>query len=383
VDRACYDDEVAFLRRHVEVIELGCTPGGARVAVVPRWQGRVATSSAGGPDDQSYGWLNHELIAAGEIRPHMNAYGGEDRFWMGPEGGQFAIFFAPGDPFDLEHWQTPAAIDTEPYAVVLRGERHVEFQHETTLTNWSGARFDVRIDRRIDLIGVHVPDAVRAVAFESVNTITNVGLEPWTHEGGLLSIWTVGMFEPTPATTVVIPYVRGPVEELGPVVNDAYFGKVPAERLVAGGCALFFRADGLRRGKIGLTPRRARPVLGSYDASRSLLTIVRYDLPSDAREYVNSMWELQEQPFSGDAINSYNDGPPGPGAKPLGPFYELETSSPAAALVPGGSLTHRHRTVHHQGPPDLLAPIARAELGVSIEEISLAFARPRGGASRR
>ena len=24
--------------------------------------------------------------------------------------------------------------------------------------------------------------------------------------------------------------------------------------------------------------------------------------------------------FSGDAANSYNDGPPAPGAKPLGPF---------------------------------------------------------------
>ena len=40
---------------------------------------------------------------------------GEDRFWLGPEGGQFALFFKKGDPFDLDHWQTPAMMDTEPF----------------------------------------------------------------------------------------------------------------------------------------------------------------------------------------------------------------------------------------------------------------------------
>ena len=31
----------------------------------------------------------------------MNVFGGEDRFWLGPEGGQFALYFKAGDPFDL------------------------------------------------------------------------------------------------------------------------------------------------------------------------------------------------------------------------------------------------------------------------------------------
>ena len=39
----------------------------------------------------------------------MNVFGGEDRFWLGPEGGQFALYFKPGDPFDLDHWQVPEA----------------------------------------------------------------------------------------------------------------------------------------------------------------------------------------------------------------------------------------------------------------------------------
>jgi len=72
-------------------------------------------------------------------------------------------------------------------------------------------------------------------------------------------------------------------------------------------------------------------------------------------------------------VNAYNDGPVAPGAKPLGPFYELETSSPAAALNPGESLSHVHTTIHLQGEEKDLDPIARKILGVSLEEIKQAF----------
>ena len=50
-------------------------------------------------------------------------------------------------------------------------------------------------------------------------------------------------------------------------------------------------------------------------------------------------------PYSGDALNSYNDGPLEDGSQ-MGPFYELETSSPAAALKPGESITHSQITIH-------------------------------------
>jgi hypothetical protein len=86
------------------------------------------------------------------------------------------------------------------------------------------------------------------------------------------------------------------------------------------------------------------------------------------------MWEIQDEPYAGDVVNSYNDGPPEPGAKPLGPFYEIETSSAAAALAPGESLTHVHQTFHFQGPESELDTIALATLGVSLESITAAFA---------
>jgi hypothetical protein len=90
-------------------------------------------------------------------------------------------------------------------------------------------------------------------------------------------------------------------------------------------------------------------------------------------DYVNSMWEIQDHPYRGDVVNSYNDGPPEPGAKPLGPFYELETSSPAAVLKPGQTIMHLHRTFHLQGSETDLDSIAKATLGVSIQEIKSAL----------
>jgi hypothetical protein len=376
-----YGEDLAFLSQHQEVIELADSSGKARVAVAPGYQGRVMTSTSGGKDGPSYGWLNHEAIASNERNPHINAFGGEDRFWLGPEGGQFSIFFKKGDPFDLDHWQTPEPVDWGAWENVEADATHARFRRAMELVNYSGTRLSLEADRTIRLLGaadaaerlgVELSSDVEVVAYESENSIENRGDSPWSPETGLLSIWILGMYNPSPETTVVIPFVPGPESELGPVVNDAYFGKVPADRLVVKENVLYFRGDGTYRSKIGIPRKRARPIMGSYDGE-SVLTLVQYQLPEDATDYVNSMWEIQKEPFRGDVANSYNDGPPAPGAPPLGPFYELESSSPAGKLAPGGRLTHVHRTFHIRGPEAKLDAIARAALGVSLEDVKGAF----------
>ena len=85
------------------------------------------------------------------------------------------------------------------------------------------------------------------------------------------------------------------------------------------------------------------------------------------------MWEIQREPYSGDVVNSYNDGPPAPGKPPLGPFYELETSSPALSLGPGEHYTHVHRTFHFVGPDADLDRLTQATLKVRIADINGAF----------
>jgi hypothetical protein len=117
---------------------------------------------------------------------------------------------------------------------------------------------------------------------------------------------------------------------------------------------------------------RSKPIAGSYDEERNLLTIVQFSLPDGTTDYVNSMWKFQDDPFSGDAVNSYNDGPLEDGSQ-MGPFYELESSSPAANLAPGEKLIHYHRTIHFKGEEKDLDPLVRVLLGVGIESIKAAF----------
>ena len=377
-----FGEELEFLNTHVETVVLSDVSGEAQVIVSPELQGRVFTSTATGLDGLSYGWINRELIASGKFIEHINPFGGEDRFWLGPEGGQYSIFFKKGDPFDLEHWQTPAVFDTEAFAVSQVLKDRILMTKDMHLTNYSDTHFQVGVEREVRVLsrgdaleaaGVAVGDDVNLVAFESINRIENKGESAWTKKNGLLSIWILGMFNPSPSTIVVIPFEQGDEADLGPVVNDAYFGAVPPERLVIKEGVLFFSGDGEYRSKIGLSPQRAKPILGSYDAANHVLTIVTYTKPEGANDYVNSMWELQDAPYAGDVINSYNDGPPSPGAKPLGPFYELETSSPAASLQPGEKLEHVHRTFHFQGDEAALDGIARTLLGVSLNAIVNAF----------
>jgi uncharacterized protein DUF6786 len=85
---ARFESDIAFLGQHTQVLLLTDPSGAAQVAVAPAYQGRVMTSTTGGSDAPSFGWIGRAAIASGERQPHMNVFGGEDRFWLGPEGGQ-------------------------------------------------------------------------------------------------------------------------------------------------------------------------------------------------------------------------------------------------------------------------------------------------------
>ena len=381
-----FGDDLAFLKQHTNVIVLGAGP--ARVVVAPDYQGRVMTSTADGT--ASFGWIGRDAVASGTRQPHMNVFGGEDRLWLGPEGGQYGLFFKPGDPFDLDHWQTPGPFDWGAWSVAGESTASATFRKQMDLVNHSGTRFVLDVERTVRLLSsadaaaalhVTVPAGVRAVAFESSNTVTNSGAAAWDPSTGLVSIWILSQFTPTPSTMIAIPFApdssrpgpRAQREPKGPVVNDAYFGKVPADRLQIKDGVIRFRGDGLYRSKIGLSPQRTLGVAGSYDAATHVLTIVQFARPDGVRDYVNSMWETQKEPYRGDALNSYNDGPVAPGKPGLGPFYELESSSPALTLKPGGRYTHVHRVFHFQGPEAALDPIARAVLKVGLSDLAATF----------
>jgi hypothetical protein len=369
------------LKQHTNVIVLRDSAG-AQVVIAPQYQGRVMTSTADGTS--SFGWIGRDAVASGARQPHMNVFGGEDRFWLGPEGGQYALYFKPGDPFDLAHWQTPEPFDWGAWTAGPSYATAATFTKHMELVNHAGTPFSLDVERSVRLLGVrdvvselHVnPRGVHLVGFESVNRVTNRGDRAWDPARGLISIWILGQFTPAPSTTIAIPFAPGPESSLGPIVNDAYFGKVPVKRLQIKDAVIRFRGDGQYRSKIGLSPQRVTGVAGSYDAAAHVLTILQFTrLPVGARDYVNSMWEIQKQPYRGDALNSYNDGPLAPGKPGLGPFYEIESSSPALALQPGERGAHVHRTFHFQGTEAELDPIARAVLKVGLADLSATFGK--------
>ena len=377
-----FQHDVDFISQYTSLHVLEETSGKGTIAISPALQARVMTSSADGMQGRSYGWINRDLFKSGDTLDHINPYGGEERFWLGPEGGQYSIFFKKDSEFTLDNWQTPALIDLEAFEVTEKTATSAEYYKEAIVTNYSEFVFNLAIRRRIDILeipesfaslGLQQNDSIKVVGYRTTNTLTNMGKEDWRKESGLLSIWLLGMFTPSHATTVLVPFVEGNDPGLGAVVNDSYFGKVPPDRLKVGAGIIYFKGDGNARGKIGLSPKRAKDIIGSYDAVDNILTIVKYSKPENATDYVNSQWEIQQDPYQGDVVNSYNDGPLENGSKQMGPFYELESSSPALSLKVGESATHIQATYHFEGEQSHLDAIAQGLFGVSLNDIRAAF----------
>lgn len=239
-----------FLSQHVDHIEL--SNGKSKVLIVPAYQARVMTSSCQGDTGAGFGWINYSLISSGKTGPHMNAFGGEERLWLGPEGGQYSIFFPPDVPYTFEHWQTPAFLDIEPFTVVHHSADSAAFVKDFQHHNRAGFLFKGTLERRVRILGKaevarrlgSAAEAVSVVAYESVNILKNRSGETWDKANGLLSIWMLGMMNPSPGVTVVLPIEPGPARELGePVISD-YFGSIPSDRLIVTDSAIFFRADG-------------------------------------------------------------------------------------------------------------------------------------------
>jgi hypothetical protein len=363
--------DLQFLMRYDSVIVLS-NGDGARVVVSPKYQGKVFTSTATGDSGTSFGWIHYKAFG-GKPDPHMNAYGGEDRLWLGPEGGRFSLFFPPGARMEFANWKTPAPFDTEPWDVTARTDSSVTLRKDMQLVNYAGTRLNLSISRQVRILdqaaihnGLSLPDGVdvQAVGYCTVNSLTNTGGQPWTEATGMPCLWMLDMFPPSDSTVIVVPYLLGDGSK--PATTD-YFGEIPAARIKADSGFLFFRADGKSRGKLGIHPLRAREMAGSYDAKRHVLTIISFTVDGQAR-YLNQEWNTTKPPFSGDAVNAYNDGPLADGSQ-MGPFYELESVSPAAFLAPGQELTHRHCVYHFTGKPGELSRISEKLLGVSVDKI--------------
>tara|TARA_R110002020_G_scaffold98268_1_gene234032 strand:+ start:9810 stop:10955 length:1146 start_codon:yes stop_codon:yes gene_type:complete len=346
----------------------------AHVVISPKYQGKVFTSSATGLTGKSLGWINYG--AFDKMDEHMNAYGGENRLWLGPEGGKYSLFFKSGDSMVFNNWKTPPPIDTEVWKTIKKNSAEVQLEKEMTINNYSNAQFDITTVRTVKLFSkdqiaqsLNIDlGSLKSVGFKTSNKITNIGPSPWTKETGAPCIWILDMFKPSDETVIMIPFDKNAVAK---VATTDYFGEISPDRINFLDSVVLYKADGRARGKIGIPPTRAKKIAGSYDSVGKLLTVTVFDVDKDA-VYLNQEWKLDKDPFAGDAINAYNDGPLEDGSQ-MGPFYEIESVSPAAFLAPQESLVHDHSVYHFTGEEKEMDKIVQRLFGITLKEVNEAF----------
>jgi hypothetical protein len=354
--------------------------GKSQIIVSPKYQAKVFTATAEGLSGNSLGYINYRVLDAGVIDEHMNGYGGENRFWLGPEGGKFSIFFEQGKAQVYDNWHTPKAIDIEPWDVTSVNSKNVAFRKDMEVVNYPGNSLKLRAERYISLVeepeiksglGIEIPSGVSTVAYATDNRVMNLNDFEWTAETGTVCIWILDMFHTSPEAVTIVPFHEGGVAGAGKIVTSDYFGEIPPDRLKIKDKIIYLKTDGKYRSKLGLNGRRTTAMAGNYDPASKRLTVITYDVDRDA-VYLNQEWDPAKDPLKGDAMNAYNDGPLEDGSI-MGPFLELESVSPATFLKPAASMSHRHTVYHFIGEEKELNPITEKLFGISTGEIKTVF----------
>ena len=191
-----FGQDLSFFSKYgVNAILLG--EGDSLIAVSPQLQGRVLTSTYGGAESPSLGWMNKRLITDTNADRQVSDLGGEDRLWLGPQGGDFSIFFPNGSIMNQENWRIPEAISSEPWTLVGRNKNQAKLEKVADIENITGTKFKVRLEREIsvltrqnvgEILGIEIPDSLEIVAFQSFNKITNLGSEKWNDKTGMLNL---------------------------------------------------------------------------------------------------------------------------------------------------------------------------------------------------
>lgn len=362
------------------LIVLSSDDEASQILVSPKYQAKVFTSTAEGADGQSLGYIGYKALDSESFDPHMNGYGGENRFWLGPEGGKYSVFFQPGTEQVYDNWFTPKPIDIEPWSVVSSDKQSVSMKKGMEVANYKGSRLKLTVDRKVKLLspseiesmlGVTPGNKIKTVAYATANSITNRNDFVWTEETGTICIWMLDMFNPAPKAVTVVPFVTGDEKELGPIATTDYFGEIPAEYFQVKEGIAFLKTDGKFRSKIGMNPKRTKAIAANYDPDSKRLTISTFDVDKNGI-YLNQEWNPTKDPLVGDALNAYNDGPLEDGSI-MGPFLELESASPGAFIKPEETLMHNHNVFHFVGEENELTKITEKLVGVSIQEIKSIF----------
>ena len=187
-EKTGFEKDLAFLQKYDSLLVV-LSRGSSKLIVSPKYQAKVFTSTAG--DGSSFGWINYNLFDA-EPDPHMNAFGGENRIWLGPEGGVFSLFFPPKFVMNFGNWRIPPAFDTEPWELVAASDTMAAIKKDMQLLNYSSTQLLLTIDRKIrlldksaieQLLNTRYGEDVKVVGYLTENSLTNRGAFAWTEIG--------------------------------------------------------------------------------------------------------------------------------------------------------------------------------------------------------
>ena len=110
------------------LIVLSGEDGKSQIIVSAKYQAKVFTSTADGLDGTSMGFVNYKFFDAGKVDEHMNGFSGENRFWIGSEGGKYSVFFKKDSEQVFDNWHTPKPVDIEPWDVTFADNGKVAFK---------------------------------------------------------------------------------------------------------------------------------------------------------------------------------------------------------------------------------------------------------------
>jgi hypothetical protein len=361
-----FGDDVRKLSGGAFTVVLTDAQGQARVAVVPKLQGRVMTATSGGADGASTGTFAFDTVSQGG-KKNLLITGGEERFTMGPEAGQFGLFFPGGADFTAQNYQPPAPLDSEPFDILERAADKVTLSRKFTLTNYSNKYFQLKVTRTVKLfsektawkeLGTGPVEGAAIVAYESSNTLANFSKTAWRKEEGLPSISTVHTVNAGAGAVAILPMTMMTMtrsEYAGPDFTADYGTPVPFDRVRELANAVILSA-GATTHKIGIKPSRTTGVMGVYDPASHSLTIIQFMPITPGGQYTDAHWRIQRNPLAGDvAIASAGKN-----------SIDLQTFSPALELAGWGEATHIARTYHITGKIETLDSVSRSVLGVSL-----------------
>jgi hypothetical protein len=334
-----YHNALNYIAQKTSVIELYDQSGG-RVAICPEWNGRVLTSTNGGLEGDSFGYVNVQAIETDRCED----LGGENLGTFSPLRYSYSVESIKKHRALLE--RTHRMADSNGVSVEFHHTREISllspFQAGEIFADAvpEGAAAVMEILERSDVVSVGfcVECAVRA------------------QEKAHLAGRQRGMFNASPHTAVIVS--APPVFSPEPFSADVdYLGGAPHGRIRHLDEALLIKADGQGRCQVTMPFANAPPVFGAIERKSGTLTLWSFDLPDD-------------YPGTDDMIRIYNPGRSQGGESDWATYYEMNFFSAVREVSPEHPLEHVQSTLHINADNAILDELIQKIFGLSLESIA-------------